>query len=266
MIDYKTTYDIFICGGSQHVPELRMQLPKLHPFGRVHLASITLTDPEVEELRPHFDVLHRPRHDPSGYENFEQFCIRDINRLASAPHFIKLDCDTLLADDWVQYVDRSLRSHPDSVLFGPRLGMSWINIELAGELVRRQLGGDVRAANGRKLLGGFYVGQTKFFKAHERFMRSAHEFLYCFRDGRRFRPSLCPEEWDDDEVAYEPITSNYGAWGTCGEDHLRSFVVHASGAGRHLHCLDAAGRVVIVVRGDPPAPVCGAGRTVSGAH
>jgi hypothetical protein len=249
----RSKYDIFLCGGSQHFGELERLLPKLAPFGRVHLASITLSRAEIEALRPHFDVLHEPRHHGDGYRNFEHFCIREINRSAVNPHFIKLDCDTLLRDDWVEYVDRALEAHPDAVLLGPEQGRRWIDLALSGPLVRAKLGRDVAVSNGLKVCGGFYVGQTAFFREHDRFMQIVHEFLYCFRDGRRSRPSLCPSEWgcDRDGPGSEPVVSNYTHWGQCSEDHLRCFVVHANGAGDRLLHLDG-GECVKVIRQPGP--------------
>jgi hypothetical protein len=208
-----------------------------------------LTGAEIEALRPHFDVLHEPHHRRDGYENFEHFCIRDMNRLARNPHFIKLDCDTFLREDWVEYVDRTLATYPDAVLFGPEPGRKWIDLELSGTLVRKRLGRDVGVTHGLKVCGGFYVGRTSFFREHDPFMKSAHEFLFCFKDGTRFRPSLDPPGWGEDDERDGIVVSNYQKWGTCSEDHLRCFVVHAMGAGDRLLCLDGEDRVK-VIRGE----------------
>ena len=197
-------------------------------------------------IAPFFDVLHEPHYQADGRRNFEYFCCRDINRFAENPHFVKLDCDTILRHDWVDYLDESLSDYPDTVLFGPTEGMTSVSYELSGPLVEKKLGGGTRVTNGRKLMGGFYVGQTRFFKENDYVMRTIHEFFCCFKDGRRRRPSLCPSDWDDDDPALEPIISNYPAWGRCPEDHLRSFVVHAMDAGDRLRCLASGERVRIV--------------------
>lgn len=248
-LSYKDMYDIFICGGSQHFEKLRALLPKLRPFGRLHLASITLSERELSELRGCYDVLHRPRHERDGYLNFNLFCIRDLNRLATAPHFIKLDADVSAREDWVNYVDESLRAHPDAVLFGIKEGLARVNVQLAGPLVRRKLGGEISVSDGRKVIGGFYVGQTAFFKRHDRLMQLAHEFLYCFRDGRRCRPSARPEEWPE---ATELPAGSFTLGGHFqdlhkigNEDTLRSLVVHAAGAAERMHILDSAGRLSV---------------------
>jgi hypothetical protein len=238
-------YDIFICGGSHHFAQLQNLLPKLFPFGRVHLASITLRGEEIEALRPHYDVLHEPHYHADGRKNFEHFCVRDINRLATCPHFIKLDCDTVVRDDWVEYVDGGLAAHPDSVLFGPIEGRTCVDMELSGPLVRKKLGRDVRVVNGRKVIGGFYVGQTRFFRQHEFAMRTIHEFLTCFKDGRRCSLSWCASEWDGEDMRLEPIVSTYKAWGDGPEDHLRCLVVHAMGEGDRIRCIPSGQRVVI---------------------
>src|SRR5207244_10281010 len=88
MSDDKRRFDIFICGGSQHVAMLQPLLAKLQPFGTIHLASSFLTEDDLRQLHGRFDVLHTPRHSPDGYSNFELFSIRDINRLAAAPYFV----------------------------------------------------------------------------------------------------------------------------------------------------------------------------------
>jgi len=223
MTDPKTRYDIFICGGTQHFALLRMLLPLLYPFGTVHLASIVLAPGELKALAPYFDVLHRPRHHEQGYRNFELFCIRDINRLAAASHFIKLDADVTLRKDWVSYVDESLARHKDVVLFGPDEGSTNITVEISGTLAKQALGGELRVRNGRKVTGGFYVGQTAFFKRHDHFMQNLHGFLY------------------SSSLQVTPPHLR----GASDEDVLRSMVVHAQGASDRLLVIDAANRVSI---------------------
>lgn len=248
-MDYKSRYDIFICGGSEHYEMLRRLLPKLYPFGKLHLASITLSPREEEALRPHYDVLHRPRHDADGYLNFNLFCIRDINRLARAPHFVKLDADVTLQDRWIDYVDESLNERPDAVLFGIKEGLARIDVSLTGSLVREKLGGEIRVRDGRKVIGGFHVGQTAFFKSHDRFMQLTHEFLFCFKDGQRLRPSPRPEEWPGDDAPPAGALTLGGHYADLqkigNEDTLRSLVVHALGAQDRLLVLDSGGRIYV---------------------
>src|SRR5688572_5975286 len=104
MNDYKQKFDVFICGGTQHVRLLRPLLKMLCPYGKVHLGSCFLAEADLIQLRGLYDVLHTPQHSSDGYHNFELFSIRDINRLATAPYFIKMDADVCLEPDWIQYV------------------------------------------------------------------------------------------------------------------------------------------------------------------
>lgn len=248
MNDYKAQFDIFICGGSQHVHLLLPLLHKLRPYGRVHLVSSFLSNADLNQLRGLYDLLVQPRHSDDGYTNFELFCIRDINRLAVAPYFIKLDADVQLQPDWIEYVEECIADHPNAVLFGPRSGNNAINFTLAGELVRQLLHEDVRVSNALKVGGGFYVGRTSFFKHHLRVMDLIHELMWCFRDGVRFRPHLNPEHWPPaGEQSLEPITLIGQSKNFQGnEDTLRSLVVHAMGAGDRLHVIDSQGRVQVV--------------------
>ena len=248
MKDYKEKFDIFICGGSQHVHLLLPLLHKLRPYGRVHLVSSFLSNVDLHQLRGLYDVLVQPRHSEDGYRNFELFCIRDINRLAAASYFIKLDADVQLQPDWIEYVEECIGAHPDAVLFGPRQGNNRINFTLSGELVGQLLHLDVRVANALKVGGGFYVGSTSFFKKHLRVMDVIHEFMWCFKDGVRFRPHLNPEYWPPAaEESNELITligqsNNFQG----NEDTLRSLVVHAMASGNRLHVIDSQGRVQVV--------------------
>lgn len=241
-LDYKSRYDIFICGGSEHFDCLKRLLPKLHPFGRVHLASITLTCMELEKLAPHCDIVHNPEHDPDGYLNFNLFCIRDINRLARAPYFIKLDADVSLQDDWIDIVEKGVAAHPEGVLLGIKEGLARINVEMTGPLIKRVIGREVRVTNGRKLIGGFYVGRTDFFKRHNRLMQIMHELFYCFENGKRSRPTLHPEEWPESESEPEAFNlrgdiRNLQRIGN--EDTLRSLVINAAGASERMFLLDS---------------------------
>jgi len=248
MSSYKEQFDIFVCGGSAHMRLLKTLLPKLLPFGKVHLGSSFLTNADLAGLHGLYDVLHQPRHSEDGYCNFELFCIRDINRLASAPYFIKLDADALLEPDWIEYVEDGIANHPDAVLFGPRKGNKGITFTLTGTLVERVLEQVIQLSDALKVGGGFYVGKTQFFKQHQRFMDVVHEFMWCFEDGKRIKPSIYPEHWlGVNEQEHEPLTLLGRSETFIGnEDMLRSLVVHAKAAGDRLHILDGGQRVRIV--------------------
>jgi hypothetical protein len=250
---YKEKYDIFICGGSEHFTELKALLPLLSPYGRLHLASITLTGFELSKLQGHYDVLHEPAYDTDGYKNFNLFCIRDINRAARAPYFIKIDADVLVREDWIDYVDNAVLQHHDLVLLGPGQGSTGVNLELCGSLVRKKLGSAICVRNGAKVKGHFYVGKTAFFKAGERFMQHVHELLYCFKDGIRCRAPTVPQEWP---AADESVPGAVGVGGDCEKDYhenpiedaLRSLVVHALGAGDLLRVVEDGGRISLCSR------------------
>lgn len=247
MKNYKELFDVFISGGSEHVSMLKPLLRKLQPYSTVHLASSFLSEADIDQLRGLYDVLHTPRHSRDGYYNFELFSIRDINRLATAPYFVKLDADIHLEPDWIEYVEECIATYPDAVLFGPRKGNVDITFQISGELVRQVLERDIVVSNACKVIGGFYVGRTSFFKGHQRFMDVLHELMWCYKDGVRYRPTLNPAYWPPgDQASREPITL-IGRTGKFqgNEDTLRSLVVHAVGAGDRLHVFDSRGRVRI---------------------
>ncbi|HEV7921054.1 MAG TPA: hypothetical protein VGR02_09725 [Thermoanaerobaculia bacterium] len=242
--DRKQRLDIFICGGSQHVGLLEPLLPKLQAGGTVHLGSCFLSDDDLARLDGRYDVLHTPRHSPDPYCNFELFSIRDINRLATAPWFVKLDADIELEPDWIGYVEECIARHPEAVLFGPRKGNRDVTLELSGALVRQLFGRELRVQNAPKVIGGFYVGRTEFFRQHARLFDFTHELLWCFEDGVRRRPSINPDFWPPEgELHVTGDTTHFRTRGN--EDTLRNFVVHAAGAGDRLHVFDSGGRVRI---------------------
>lgn len=254
MTNYKRTFDIFICGGSQHAELLQQILPKLYPYGTVHLGSSFLSEIEVFELHGLYDVLHTPRHSADGYHNFELFSIRDINRLATAPYFIKIDADVHVEPDWIVYVEQCIARYPDAVLFGPYRGSVDVNFEISGALVRRMLRRDVRVTNAPKVIGGFYVGRTAFFKEQKRTMDIVHELLWCYEDGIRRHPSPNPEYWSGNPPRRARL--NISGRGRNprfrgNEDTLRSLIVHAAGAGDRLHVVDSCGRIRIDGRSAP---------------
>jgi hypothetical protein len=245
--NYKELFDVFISGGSQHVSMLKPLLEKLQPYGKLHLASSFLTESDLAELQGRYDVLHTPQHSSDGYHNFELFSIRDINRLASAPYFIKLDADIHIEADWIDYVEECIAAHPDAVLFGPKKGNVNISFQISGEVVQQVLEREILVSDGCKISGGFYVGKTRFFKNNLRVMDIIHELMWCYKNGVRYRPTLNPDYWPGDEQAFhQPITligptSRFQG----NEDTLRSLVVHAVGAGDRLHVFDSQGRVRI---------------------
>ncbi|MEA2569745.1 MAG: hypothetical protein QOI24_1746 [Acidobacteriota bacterium] len=159
MNDPKTAFDLFVCGGEEHVPLLENLLPMLLPHGRVHLGSCFLSPEDLHRLDGLYDVLHEPHHSRDGYRNFELFAVRDLHKLATAPYFIKLDADVQLASDWFRYVEESIAAEPEAVLFGPRRGAKTIDAHL----------GALQITGATKVIGGFYVGRTDFFNENQRF-------------------------------------------------------------------------------------------------
>ena len=232
MPELKPRFDIFICGGSQHVNLLEPLLERLLPYGTVHLASSFLSAADIGQLHGRYDVLHRPAHSLDGYANFELFCIKDLYRVAAAPYFIKLDADVTLADDWIEYVEACIAAHPHAVLMGPWKGDVDIDVELSGAPIRRRLRRDVRVTGGLKVIGGFCVARTAFFKEQIELLEIIHEGVL--------------SSWRGDATRREPITvrGRVGKRGSlCSEDTLRSLVVHAVDASDRLRVIDSGGRI-----------------------
>jgi hypothetical protein len=242
-------YDIFISSGAAHFADLIHLLPLLSPHGTVHLASTNLSDEQLAAVESEVDVLRVPRHDPDPYENFKLFCIRDINRMAKAPWFIKLDTDVQLRDDWIDYVEECRAERPDAVFFGPHAGSNRIEYDISGPLVRRKLGADVRVRNGLKVNGSFYVARTDFFREHDHTMQVLHDLVYAFRDGRRIRPSHLGDEALECGLGGEGLVRMRGVCarrqGKASEDNLRSLAVHVVGASAHVFVRGAAGRILL---------------------
>lgn len=258
MSSHANRFDVFVCAHSGDFDKLLALLPRLRPVGTVHVASSYLSPQEIETIRPLCDFVHEPRYDESGYDNFALFCVRDLNRLARAPHFIKLDCDVLLADDWTRYVEEGLAASPDAVLFGTHSGTNKVDYDISGELVLRRLGRGVRVRSGLKVNGSFYVGQTAFFGEHHRTMQILHDFIWAFRDGRRSRPAHIAFD-DDAEGASDggPPVRLRGTCrnrqGTVKEDELRSLLVHAVGAADRMFVRDAGDRIKLPDKILPPS-------------
>lgn len=241
-------FDIVVCGGAAQFDGLRRLLPKVAPFGTVHLASSYLEPEQLAALRPYTDVLHEPRHDPNGYENFRLFCIRDLNWVGHSPYFIKIDTDVDLADGWFDYVERCIARRPRAVLFGTHRGSNKINYDISGPLVTERLGRDVRVHNQLKVNGSFYIGNAAFFRAHDATMQNLHDLVYAFKDGRRFRPSHIgkdPEEEPEgtDLVQMQGVCALRA--GKASEDNLRSLLVHVVGASGRISIRDP-GECVLV--------------------
>jgi hypothetical protein len=244
MTGNKQRFDIFVCGGSQHVHLLEPLLERLVPYGRVHLASSFLSAADLGRLHGRYDVLHRPMHSVDGYANFELFCIKDMYRLAAAPYFIKLDADVTLADDWIDYVEECIAGHPQAVLVGPSKGDVNIDVELCGAPIRRQLGRDIRVSGGLKVIGGFCVARTAFFKEQLDLIEVIHSGLLSGLEAARLR-ALEPARRSSGR-RHEPITlrGRVGKRGSpCSEDTLRSLVVHAAGASDRVLAVDSGSRI-----------------------
>ena len=244
MTDFKQRFDIFICGGSQHVDLLQPLLEQLLPYGTVHLASSFLREDDVGRLQGRCDVLHRPAHSRDGYANFELFCIKDLYRLATAQYFIKLDADVTLSNDWFDYVEACIAAHPHAVLMGPWKGDVEINVELSGPPIRRRLHRDVRVEDSPKVIGGFCVARTAFFKQRLWLLDLIHEGVL---SGRR---TSCRAERETITVR-----GRVGKRGSpCSEDTLRSLLVHAVGASHRLRVIDSGGRIRVNRDGSHVAP------------
>ena len=241
--------DIFINGGSQHFDSLKKLLPKMHPHGRVHLASIFLTDEEIAELEPHCDFVHRPQHAPKwDYRTHILYCTREINTLATGDWFVKTDADTKLKDNWFEYVENGVKDHPDSVLFGVRRAPDKLDVSITGELVRRRLGSDIEITNAERMCGAFYVGNTAFFKQHDDMHQDIHDLIWCHdATGKRTKPSHRPDRClpGDEKLGLKIVgPKGFFRLGFGGsEDTTRSILVHAAGAGDRMRFLSAGGRI-----------------------
>lgn len=251
------SYDIFVCSGAPQFEDLRALLPKLRPHGSLHVCSSFLTETQLEEVAPLADHIHQPRHSDDPYTNFNLFCIRDLARHASAPHFIKLDTDMRLRPGWISYVEECLSGRPDTVLFGTHAGTNRVDYDISGPLVRRQLGADVRVKKGLKVNGGFYVCNTSFFQKHDRTLQLLHDFVYAFEGGRRVRPSHLEDGDMDGGLPPENLARLRGRCarreGTAIEDTIRSLAVHQLGEADRMFVRDAGGRMSLPDKIRPPS-------------
>jgi hypothetical protein len=248
-------FDIVLCGGARQFKALRRLLPKVAPFGTVHLVSSYLEPDQVEALAPWTDVLHEPHHDPDGYQNFRLFCIRDLNWVGSAPYFVKIDTDVHLADDWFDYVEECIARRPRAVLVGTDRGSNPIDYDISGPLVRHRLGRDVRVRNRPKVGGSFYVADATFFREHDATMQHLHDLIYAFKDGSRIRPSHIGKDPEAEPVG-PGLVDMRGVCalraGKASEDNLRSLTVHFVGASRRMAVLPPGSRVVVPAKLDGP--------------
>ncbi len=246
----RDSIDIFINGGSQHLPRLKMLLPRMHPHGRVHLGSAFLTEAEIEELGPHCDFVHRPDHAPGwDYLTHILHCTRSLNTLATGEWFVKTDADTDLSDDWFDYVEEGVAKHPDAVMFGVRRDPHVFDVTVAGDLARARLGSDIRIEGGRRMCGAFYVCNTAFFKEHDDTHQDIHDILWCHnKGGGRTMPSPRIDRCmpSDSKLRLDEVRGPKGLfrWGLGGsEDTARSIVVHFAGAEERMHFISGGGRI-----------------------
>lgn len=243
-------FDIFVSSGRLNFPDLRRLLPQLHSHGRVHVFSSFLSDRQIEGIRPRVHMAHQPVYDKNGYDNFNIACTKDINRLASAPYFIKLDTDVNLEEGWMDYVEECMVDYPDAVLFGPEKGRHDINIEINGTAAREALGREVQVERGLKIAGSFYVGQTTFWKKHDHTMQALIGVLYprYSLNSRRNRHG----QGDGDSACEVNVVADgsLGA-GKYKEDILRSLTVHVAGASDRLKVIDSKGRISVELNRHP---------------
>jgi hypothetical protein len=240
-------YDIFISSGVRQFEDLRALLPDLRPHGALHVCSSFLDEKQLAALAPLVDHVHQPRHSDDPYSNFNLFNIRDLARLARAPHFIKLDTDMRLRPGWISYVDECLSDRPDAVLFGTHAGTNRVDYDISGPLVRRRLGADVRVKNGLKINGSFYVCNTSFFREHDLTLQLLHDFVYAFENGRRVRASHLQEDGIETDLPPEDLVRLRGRCslrqGQAIEDTIRSLAVHQLGAADRMFVRHAGGRM-----------------------
>lgn len=174
--DYKGRYDIFIVGHSRDFGRVRGLLPLLEPFGTLHLASSFFTEAELCELERLCDRVHRPTHHPeNGYRNFSRFCVRDMDRIATAPWVVKVDADTELDPGWARYADEATSAHPEAALIGPKVDPEMIDVSIFGPKAVSRLGRHLNVHGAPKVVGGFYISRSGFYKRHYGVMQAIHE-------------------------------------------------------------------------------------------
>lgn len=227
-MDYKNRYDIFVTACSRDFGKAASMLPQLAPYGTLHLASSFLTNEEVGELSRFVDHVHFPRHHvTNGYRNFSRFCVRDIDRIASNPWVVKIDADTELTDEWFRYVDEVTQEHPHAALIGPGVDPEMVNVTMFGPLVLDRLGRTLDIRGVPKVVGGFYVSRSSFYKKHFDVMQTIHELA---------------------SVRNEQCVTVSGYNYRDSEDHARNMTAYFMGAAvKHVETdlLSLAGRISV---------------------
>ncbi len=250
--------DIFVSSGARHFERLRGLLPRLRPFGSLHLVSSFLGERQLAAIEADVDRVHRPRHSEDPYRNFVLFFIRDAHALATGRYLLKIDTDVELAPDWFGYLEESLRAHPEAVLLGTHAGTNQVDYDISGPLVRERLGADVRV-RGLKVNGSFCLVDLAFFRRHDETLQTLHDLIYAFRDGRRTSPSHRTDRSQDalersipgDLVRMRGVCAKRP--GTASYDNLLSLTAHVAGAGQRLFVRDAGGRIDLPDKRVPPS-------------
>jgi len=223
-------YDIFISGADKHICQLQNLMPSLKGCGTVHLVSSFLSPENIEKLQGLYDVIHEPALSDDGYMNFKLFNLYEINRFISQPWFIKIDADVQLSNDWLTYVDGAIREDSELVFFGPRKGnpLKW---EISGEAVRAIFDQDISILGEEKIVGGFYCGKSSFFQENEKKLRVLTEFIYCFKDGEKVRPTPTLDDiFSNTKVEFELGSVCQSRQAKLSEDNLKNLIVRVCGS------------------------------------
>lgn len=224
-------FDIFISGADKHVNKLQKLMPRLKSCGTVHLVSSFLSQESIAKLQGLFDVIHEPHFSDDGYTNFKLFNLLEIDRFISQPWFIKIDADVELSKDWLTYVNKTIREHPELVLFGPRQGMRPLTWEISGESVRAVFDQDILVSGEVKVAGGFYCGKSSFFQKNKKKLSVLTEFIFCFKDGNKIRPTpILDEVFQDTKLDFELGSVCQHRQGKLSEDNLKNLIVRVCGA------------------------------------
>ena len=227
----KKPYDVFLCGDDRHLDALKRLLPELKGRGTVHLVSSFINRDNLRRLNGLYDVLHTPRLANAAYDNFKLFCLTTMNSVTKSSWFVKVDADVKLSSDWLNYVDETISSYPELVLFGPQCGKHSLSWTLEGRTIRNIFGSDIRVSQEAKVVGGFYCANTGFFKKHDSKLKVLTDLVYCFKNGVKLRPTKYLDEiigLKDPEFKLKGSCVGYAGW--LSEDNLRNLIVHISGA------------------------------------
>ena len=223
-------YDIFISGADKHISKLQKLMPRLKNCGTVHLVSSFLSSESIIKLQGLFDVIHEPLLSDDGYTNFKLFNLLEIDQFISQPWFIKIDADVELCKDWLTYVNETIREQPELVLFGPRKGMRPLTWEISGESVRAVFDQNILVLGEVKVAGGFYCGKSSFFQRNKKKLRVLTEFIYCFKDENKIRPTpVLDEIFQYTKLDFELGSVCQHRQGKLSEDNLKNLIVRVSG-------------------------------------